>query len=344
MSGTSLDGLDIAYCSFNKTDENWAFNLIHAESVSYPENLLNLLKKAVSLSGLELSLLDIQLGKFFGMKVKEFISKHKIVVDFVASHGHTVFHQPQNRLTLQIGSGYEMHRILQIPIIYDFRSKDVSLGGQGAPLVPIGDQQLFNEYLACVNLGGISNISYESAGDRIAFDICPVNMVLNYLADKAGQAYDKDGEMASKGEIHHELFEKLIELERQKENSFPSLGYEWVSENVFPLLETTGLSVTDLLATVTSYICESLSSVLNPLGSGKILLTGGGTHNRFLISQLNNKLKDSIRLEIPDPDIINFKEAIIFGFLGVLRIRNEVNCLSSVTRSEKDNSGGIIIT
>jgi len=339
MSGTSLDGLDICYASYT-LDKSWSFELKKAVTKELPEALKKSLKNATQLNGLDLSLLNNSVGDFIGQSINDFININKISkaeIDFIASHGHTIFHQPNKRLTLQIGNGANISAKTKLPVICDFRTTDLALNGNGAPLVPIGDQFLFREYDSCVNLGGISNISYNKESKRIAYDICPVNIVLNYLANKLSIEYDKGGKISESGKINAELLNQLNKLSYFNENPPKSLGYEWVYENVFPLLESKKMTTQDLLRTFTEHIAYQIS--IN-LPKGRSLFTGGGTHNTFLMKRIV-ELSDS-EIIIPSKEIIDFKEALIFGFLGILRWRNEVNTLSSVTGSSYDNIGGCI--
>jgi len=339
MSGTSLDGLDIAYCVFSIIKNKWSFQIKNTSTESYPKDLLDKLKKSTQLSGLDLCLLDIELGNWIGEKTIQFIKLHELSVDLIASHGHTVFHQPEKRLTLQIGNGQEIFNSCQIPVINDFRSKDVSLGGHGAPLVPIGDQLLFGEYDGCLNLGGIANVSYQRNNQRIAYDITPVNIVLNMLSRELGKPYDDQGSIAGQGNIDAVLFQKLNELAFYDIDPPKSLGYEWIATNIFPLFDDSQLSIEDKLATFTEHIAQQIAKQL-PIGNS--LVTGGGTYNNFLITRIDEQISGEQSLEIPNATILEYKEALVFAFLGVLKTRNEVNCLSSVTGASMDNCGGMI--
>jgi len=254
-------------------------------------------------------------------------------------YGHTIFHQPNNHLTTQIGNGANITAITKLPVICDFRSTDVALGGQGAPLVPIGDELLFSNYDYCINLGGIANISYKKDKQRIAFDICPVNMVLNYLSQKIGFNYDDKGKMASKGKTDKELLDKLNKLNYYKNTSPKSLGIEWIEKEIFPLLNTSKISFEDQLSTFVAHIVLQISKTISGTNK-KIIITGGGAYNTYLIEQLNKATKNQII--IPSKEIIEFKEALIFAFLGVLRWRKEPNCLKSVTEAKNNNVGGCI--
>ena len=256
MSGTSLDGLDIANVRFFH-DKEWRFEIIKCKAIGYSKELCSELYKANQLSALELKKLDIAYGLWVGNNVKEFMDSGGFSVELIVSHGHTVFHQPEIGLTHQIGDGYEIMRATETRTICDLRSLDVALGGQGAPLVPIGDHLLFGEYDFCLNLGGFSNISFDQADSRIAFDICPVNTVLNKLASKLGLEYDDGGKIAKSGKINPKLIQKLNALDYYKKRPPKSLGIEWVNEHVFPLLDND--SPENLMTTVCYHIAHQIS-------------------------------------------------------------------------------------
>ena len=340
MSGTSLDGLDIAYCLFQKKDDNWHFEIKYAETISYKTSLKKKLKNVLNLNGIELMQLDTDLGHYMGSCIKSFIEKLSIQPDFIASHGHTVFHQPENLMTVQIGSGAAIAAETKIKVICDFRSTDVALGGQGAPLVPIGDQLLFAEYDACLNLGGISNISLKKNKQRIAWDIGPVNMILNHLAEKAGKKFDKNGHLAAKGNCIDSLFDEMNRIEYYKNDPPKTLGYEWVAQHILPLFSDYSNNPNDLLRTASEHIAFQIASTINTFKLKNVMVTGGGAHNAFLIQRINEMIKTP--LIIPDPLLINFKEALIFAFLGVLRVREEISVLKSVTGAKTDSIGGAI--
>ncbi|UNY98791.1 anhydro-N-acetylmuramic acid kinase [Zhouia spongiae] len=344
MSGTSLDGLDIACCKFQRQDDKWSFELLKSSSIDYKDAFKDKLKNTVNLSAPELLDFNNKYGTWLGEQVDTFIKKHNLCVDFISSHGHTVFHQTKIGLTYQIGSGQHLANACGIKVICDFRTNDVATGGQGAPLVPIGDLFLFSEYDFCLNLGGISNISFDKNGERVAFDISPVNMLLNHLSNKINMAYDKNGKLAKKGTLNKKLLEQLNNLDFYKHSYPKSLGFEWFSENVLPIINRTTDSIQNLLHTSVHHITDQLAFVINQIGSrsgNKLLITGGGAKNTFFIETLQDKLKNT-EVIIPDEHIIDFKEAIVFAFMGVLRERNEINCLKSVTGAEKDSSSGVI--
>jgi anhydro-N-acetylmuramic acid kinase len=339
MSGTSLDGLDICYVKFSKS-ENWNFEILAAETISYEENWKLKLQNTPQLSAEDLLALDKEFGFFLGEKTQEFILKQNISeLDVIASHGHTVFHQPHRKFTLQIGDGRAIKIITNKTVVYDFRSQDVLMGGNGAPLVPIGDELLFSEFDACLNLGGFSNISLKKNEERIAFDISPVNVVLNFFAEKLGKNYDENGDFAKNGNINLAILEQLNALNFYKKQHPKSLGIEFVNAEIFPLLNNE--TPENVLATFTEHIAIQISKVFNENQLKKVLVTGGGAFNAYLIEKLNEKTTSEII--IPDEKIINFKEALIFALMGVLRMNNEVNVLCSATGSSANHSSGIIV-
>ena len=342
MSGTSLDGLDMAFCEFVEEQGKWVFEIIAADMVPYASQWVNDLKNAICLDEKGLKVLDIHFGEFIGHQVNNFLSGHSLSPDFISSHGHTVFHEPGKGITLQIGDGETIRAIAGYPVINDFRSHDVELGGQGAPLVPIGDKLLFHPYTYCLNLGGIANISYDNRGRRVAFDIAPANMAFNYLARQVGLAFDNNGELSRTGKMNERLFEALKHIPFYQKRPPKSLGYEDFQEYWFPLLASEKISIEDRLFTYTIHLAEMIRYSTPCQGlhqKPKMLITGGGAYHQFLVEMIRSKLPDTI-IDIPGPVIIDFKEALIFAFLGVLRLRNEVNCLASVTGAKHDHMGG----
>lgn len=342
MSGTSMDGLDIAYCSFRFEQGIWSWDIIESETIPYPDEWVHRLKGIMELPGDALSIVNIELGAYFGQCLLDFMQKYGIRPDLIASHGHTVYHQPEHRLTLQIGAGTEIFAVCQVPVACDFRTLDMALGGQGAPLVPIGDQLLFGEYDACLNLGGIANISYEQQGDRLAFDICPCNMTLNWLAGREGLSYDEDGQLAASGRIETQTLEALNQLDYYSQPSPKSLGMEYVREAIFPILSQK--STADMLRTSVAHTVEQILIEVHKIRktSPRVLVTGGGALNSFLVGQLREAIGSDGEFVIPDRRIIDYKEALIFAFLGILRMQGETNVLASVTGARMDSSSGVI--
>ncbi len=348
MSGTSLDGLDIAYCHFTYRNDVFGYKVLAAETIEYDSELKSAFQRIENSDAAYFCEWDRKTGKYFGEQVIDFMRRNSIAeVDFISSHGHTIFHQPEKGFTVQIGHGASLGAACGLPVICDFRSLDVALGGQGAPLVPIGDQLLFAGYDFCLNLGGIANISFQNADKRMAFDIVPVNMILNKWAQYTGLEFDKDGELASKGNVDENLLNKLNALSFY-EQSFPkSLGKEWVLACVIPIIEEfVNLSINDVLATFCEHVALQISKVVLSNAKGRnncsLLATGGGALNNYLMSLLKTKLSPHCELIIPDEKTLKFKEAIIFAFLGILRVLEIPNSLRSVTGAAKDNVGGCV--
>ena len=344
MSGTSLDGVDLTYVKIEK-EKAYSFDILESKTVNYSEKWKNILFEAFNYSGEKLTKLNADYGKFLGEVINEFIQKKKLKnIDFIASHGHTIFHQPHLNYTLQIGNGAEICAINNIKTICDFRVQDVALGGQGAPLVPIGDRFLFSEYTFCLNLGGFSNISFEKEKERIAFDICPVNIVMNQYTRKIGLEYDDKGKMASKGNLNKNLLEELNGLPFYNDDQPKSLGYEYIEDVILPMIDNYELPVEDILRTFVEHVAIQIANVVNVNRTQNLtenmLVTGGGAFNDFLIDRLRDLSK--VEIVIPDKEIIDFKEALVFALLGVLKDQNEVNCLKSVTGAKRDHSSGVV--
>lgn len=341
MSGTSLDGLDIAFCKLGKDRNKWNYSVVAAETISYSQEIKKLLSDCQYSSGNHLLEINNLYGKYIADAINEFLSKRNIKADLIASHGHTIFHQPEKNLTYQVGNGAVIACHTGITTIADFRIQDVANGGQGAPLVPVGDEILFGEYSACLNLGGFSNISYNRKSQRIAFDICPVNIVLNYLAGFEGKEMDENGKIASSGKIIESLFNELESLDYYKKQPPKSLGKEWVEKNIFPLVKKQKYATNDLIRTFTEHVSLRISEAFSEIKKGEILVTGGGAFNKFLIQKITEKSKNVI-IKLPEKIVINYKEALIFALLGVLRYRDEINCFSSVTGAKSDSSTGVV--
>ncbi len=345
MSGTSLDGVDVAYCHFIEKGGSWEFNIHQAETIEYSPGWKKRLNEAKDLSGSGLSILHTEYGRLLGSLARDFIKKHKLAPDFIASHGHTVFHQPDRHFTFQIGSGAEIAALTGKTVVCDFRTTDVALGGQGAPLVPVGDELLFPGYGFCLNLGGFANISFNKNNQRIAFDICPANIVLNHLSNHLGMEFDKDGLLAASGTIDETLLGKLNHINYYSAKPPKSLGAEWLEEKFLPLLTESHANIPDQLRTVVEHITDQIGESVMQSTTQKvytsILITGGGAFNHFLIKRMRNKL-ENIEIIIPDKNLINYKEAMIFAFLGLLRILKQPNCLRSVTGASIDNIGGAV--
>ena len=336
MSGTSLDGLDIAYCEFSES-EGLRYKLLAAETYPYPQQWVDRLSTLEHASAYEYALAHVELGHYFGKCVNRFREAHPGKVDLVASHGHTIFHQPQLGLTTQIADGDAIAAETGLPVAFNFRTFDVALGGQGAPLVPIGDRLLFGDYDACLNLGGFSNISYEESGLRKAFDVSPCNMALNALARKLGVEYDKDGVLASQGALNEDVLQKMNALEYYHRPAPKSLGKEWYIENFLPLIASQNPQ--SMLRTTVEHIAQQVALVVSSQSIRTLLVTGGGAKNKFLVERIA-ALSPQCSVTIPDHQVVDYKEAIVFALLGYLRVKGQNNCLQSVTGASRDNCSG----
>ena len=339
MSGTSLDGLDLVFSKYTYSNR-WTFEIIKTETISYDKSWKEQLKNAESLSALALTKLHKDYGRFIGEKINQFLHEVKEKPDLIASHGHTVFHQPQHKITLQIGDGAEIASLTGITTISDFRSLDVALGGQGAPLVPIGDELLFNEYDYCLNIGGFANISMIKNQKRVAFDICPANIVLNQLANKLNQPFDIDGNAGQLGTTDSNLLNQLNQIDFYQRPYPKSLGKEWIDEFILPVLTRSALEINDQISTFYDHISDQITRIISGNPGKKVLVTGGGAYNKYLIERI--RAKTQTQIIIPPKNIIEYKEALIFGLLGILRLNRKINCLSTVTGAKASSSSGII--
>ncbi len=337
MSGSSLDGLDIATVKFRMgKPEHISFELMHQASVNYPEEWHKKLGEAFYTDQESLKKLDVEYGKFLGEATARFIDATQFKPDFIASHGHTVFHRPDLGYTLQIGNGQAIADKCKTLAINNFRSEDVCKGGQGAPLVPIGDKLLFGDYDVCLNIGGIANASFEKDNKRIAFDICIANQVLNYLAQREGKKYDANGDMARQGKIVPQLLNSLNDNNFYNKPAPKSLGREFFEENI--KLQVDSYPTTDALCTCTEHIAMQIGQSTNTVPKGRMLITGGGTYNKYLVDRIKAHCNHNI--VIPDNDIIDFKEAIVFALLGFLKLNGITNVLKSVTGAREDSCSG----
>lgn len=343
MSGTSLDGIDICYARFVQGAEVWDFELLNAETIPYSSNQQQWLSRLEETSASALAFAHMEYGRFLGDTVSTFIQQHgiKTNLDLIASHGHTLFHQPEKGFTFQLGHGGALAAKAGYPVVSDFRSSNVALGGEGAPLVPIGDELLFHSYNACINLGGFANISYaDDTGNRVAFDVCPFNLLLNRYARELDHPYDPEGSLARKGNVNTALLDDLNALEYYQKTGSKSLGTEWIQAAVDPLLNIHQPNPHDALRTLAEHMSLQLSRTIPQRTKGHLLLTGGGTYNTFFVELLSEKLGCSIAL--PPASWIDFKEALIFAFLGVLRWNRSINVRSTYTGASRDQSSGCI--
>jgi anhydro-N-acetylmuramic acid kinase len=357
MSGSSLDGLDIVFAEFQSQGGQWTYEILEADCYPYPEKWANQLKEATKLSALDYQLLHTAYGHYLGEQVNRFIDTYQLQykVAVIASHGHTTFHLPAKKMTAQLGEGAAIAAATQLPVVSDLRVLDVAFGGQGAPIVPIGEKLLMGGYDYFLNIGGIANISHN-ATKYIAFDVCPANRVLNMLANELGKEYDDGGQMAANGTINEALLEQLNALDYYKKEAPKSLANDFGTDVIYPMIINSGLAHEDCLRTYLEHIVFQISLSVGKLQtltgpqstspvSGKLLVTGGGALNSFLIQCLSKELeKIGIETVVPDKRLIEFKEALIMAFIGVLRWRQEYTVLSSVTGASRDSIGGALWT
>lgn len=340
MSGSSLDGLDLAYCTFILNNNKWSFEIVSVETISYTTQLQRALKDVMNASAYELMHLNKELGTLFGNEVNKFIEKHTInrgEVDLIASHGHTVYHQPNFGISTQIGCGATINALTQIKTICDFRSTDVALSGQGAPLVPIGDKLLFSKYDACLNLGGIANISYQSDNRRKAYDICFANLPLNHFCRQyLNCQYDEHGKFGKQGEVNQILLSQLEKISFYTKSSPKSLGREDFENEILP--QCKGIEPKEVLTTFYHHFTDIISKELDAFTN--VLITGGGAYNSYFIELIKSKTK--CKLIIPNSEIIEFKEALIFAFLGSLNHSKIINVLKTVTGAKNDTISGAV--
>jgi anhydro-N-acetylmuramic acid kinase len=332
--------LDIALCEFSLTASGWDYEILQATTIDYDEQWQQRLREVHQTDAMTFWRTHVEYGHFLGIQVKEFLRTSSTLPSVICSHGHTVFHQPISGFTMQLGAGDAIAAETGLTVVSDFRSGDVALGGQGAPLVPMGDRLLFGKYGACLNLGGFTNISFEKNGKRIAFDICPSNIVLNRLAGLLGEQFDRDGLLAANGKVNAGMLRQLNKLPYYYINPPKSLGREWLENEFLPMLDQEHSAAEDLLRTCIEHIGQQVGRALEGMDMTTVLVTGGGAHNVFLMKTIRkNSLHEFI---LPDRLVIDFKEALVFAFLGVLRITNRINILSSVTGSSGDHSGGAL--
>jgi anhydro-N-acetylmuramic acid kinase len=338
MSGTSMDGLDLAVCSFTEKEGHWSYRIQHTETVPYERDWKVKLGSAPYLSGLDLLLLDREFGQFIAGRALEAIRSGGTEVEAIASHGHTIFHQPDAAFTLQLGNPQVIASMTGIRTVGDFRQLDILNGGQGAPLVPVGDEYLFGEFDQCLNIGGFANISFKREGKRFARDVCPANTILNHFAGELELPFDYEGKAGRSGNLSESLLEKLNAIPYYSGEGPGSLSREWLEAGFLPLVNEFRLPVTDVLRTLTEHIAYQVARQIRP--HSRVLVTGGGAYNKFLIERIIDHSRADV--VIPASRLVEFKEALVFAFLGLLRLRGEINCYASVTGAKRDSCSGVV--
>lgn len=355
MSGSSLDGLDIAYVELQETSGKWSYQIIHTSCYEYEADWKQLLQNATRIDAMNYMQLHTAYGHYLGNMVNRFIREFELEhkVHLVSSHGHTTFHVPSKQMTAQLGDGAAISAETGLPVVCDLRAMDIALGGQGAPIVPIGEKLLFADYDFLLNLGGIANISMRADDKYIAFDVCASNRVLNMLVSEKGLEFDDEGKIAGNGNINLPLLDELNALAYYGEPYPKSLANDFGTDTVYPLIKSKGLSTEDALRTYVAHIVVQLKNAIVNLmeNSGKtdpgkpkqLLITGGGALNTYLVRRLTEILeKMNIAIVIPPKDLILYKEALVMALMGVLRWREETNVMASVTGAKRDSVGGAL--
>ena len=343
MSGTSMDGIDLVHCTINENNNAWDYTINATKTIEYDEKWRLRLSKLRSQSAYNFVRTDRYYGEYIGLMISEFLQESNLDADLISSHGHTIFHQPENNLTTQIGDGNAISVITGIPSVTNFRAMDVVLGGQGAPLVGIGDELLFGEYEMCLNIGGFANISANVNGQRVAYDICPANILLNRIAREFDLEFDEDGKIAEKGKLDYDLLSELNNISYYSEPYPKSLGREWINQNFWGIVRESKIDKHDKMKTLVDHIAGQIGQNIDDLAGGdsskiRVLATGGGVLNPVLIDYI--KANTDAEIVVPDTTLINYKEALVFALMGVLRIQNKTNVLSSLTGSDSDSVSG----
>lgn len=343
MSGTSMDGVDLAHCTLEENEKGWTYTINASKTYEYDEKWRLRLSKLRVQSALNFVRTDRYYGEYLGLLINDFIKSNGLQVDLISSHGHTIFHQPESNLTTQIGCGHSITAHTGLPCVTDFRLADVILGGQGAPLVGIGDQLLFGEYDMCVNIGGFANISAMVNGKRVAYDVCPANIILNRIAREFDQEYDVDGKIAEQGSVDYDLLGDLNDIEFYQQPYPKSLGREWINQHFWSLVRESRIEKQDKMKTLVDHIAGQIGGNIESLSDDKsddkkILVTGGGALNKVLIDHLRSATDAEI--VVPDTQLVNYKEALVFALMGILRVKNRVNVLSSMTGAREDSVSG----
>jgi len=349
MSGSSLDGLDIAFTTLNERGGKWEYEIQAASCLPYSVDWINRLKQATTLSAYEYQLLHTAYGKFVGSQVNAFIEKNGLEhqVQLISSHGHTTFHAPHLGMTAQLGDGAAIAAETGINVVSDLRAMDVAFGGQGAPIVPIGEKLLLSEYTMFLNLGGIANISAETKNGYVAFDVCPANKILNMLVQAEGKDYDDNGTIAASGSVHTTLLTKLNALSYYQLPFPKSLDNGFGVNEVFPIVQSFGLSTAGALRTYVEHIAMQVGYSCTGFGANgqgaNMLVTGGGAFNGFVLQRLQHQLAAlNIQVVVPTADLVNYKEALIMALIGVLRWREEYNVINTVTGARRNSINGAV--
>lgn len=347
MSGSSLDGLDIGIIDIIKKGNELSYEVIRCDTIEYSTEWKKSLTSLPNASAKELANNDMAYSRYMSELIRSFL-KEEDQIDYVSLHGHTLFHEPENGFTYQLGNGGVLSARLGLPVVCDFRSKDIGLGGKGTPLAPIVDSYFYNEYEVLINLGGICNLTFLSKKETIAWDVCPCNQLLNFLSEKMNLAYDKDGLIARNGKLNLD-FLNILEKNPYYSEKYPkSLDNQYIKQNIIRELDSYTIPLEDQLHTTCIFVARQIKAAIQMAVKSlevawpeKILITGGSAHNAFLIQCIKEHCAPSV-VSIPDETIINYKEIILMALCAYLRVNNQENTLSEVTGSSRNSIGGAI--
>lgn len=338
MSGTSLDGIDVAIVELPKA------RTVKFVSVPYPakirERLLAVSNSVTHTS--EISRLNYEIAELYAKAVKR-AGK----VDLIGCHGQTIYHEGR-RNTLQIGEAAVLAERTGVPVVSNFRARDIAAGGQGAPLVPYVDYQLFRHpkrMRVALNIGGIANITVIPAGARpdqvVAFDTGPGNMVIDALAREASGGkwnYDRDGRIAASGKLDRGLLDELLRDPYYRRRPPKSAGREQYGTEFVTRLKASGASLRDLVATATVLTASTIAMAVDRFTRGplELIVSGGGSHNPQILRHLSALLPQA-RVGSSgdfgvDPDA---KEAIAFAILAYATWRGRPSNLPSATGARR---------
>jgi anhydro-N-acetylmuramic acid kinase len=344
MSGSSMDGIDLAMCNITSDNGKYSFTIDQCHTYDYSETWRLRLSQIRKADSLAYAKTDVFYGHYLGQLVNQFIKENDLEADLVGSHGHTVFHYPEEMITRQVGDGASLSAICHLPVVTDFRSMDVAKKGQGAPLVAIGDQMFFNDYDFCLNLGGFANISGKIGEYRVSFDICPANILLNRVARDLDLEYDHNGEIASRGAINYGLLEQLNDIDYYAMPFPKSLNRDWINNELWQIVkEGEKLTPEDKMKTFVDHIGIQISksidylSAKNPKGK-RVLVTGGGAFNTILMDHI--RTHSEAEFIVPDEKLVKYKEALIFALMAVMRLENKPNIIKTFTGAKSDSISG----
>lgn len=352
LSGSSLDGADLAVCSFSvdplTPTKLLSWNIHLARTIPYPQEWITRFKNLPGASARDLVLADTELGHYYGVLINQLLKEHSITVDLISSHGHTIFHFPELKTTTQIGDGAAIVSETGIDTVTQLRSVDVAFAGEGAPLAPLGDRYLYPGYTYYLNLGGIANVTAYQDEKIIAFDICPCNQIFNALAETIGQDFDRDGAIAASGNLNHPLLARLQDDDYLIKPYPKSLDNTWSQEHQVKQAIQWDARLEDKMNTAVEFValeiakaCRQLTQPESSTERPTLFCTGGGALNAHLISRIAFHCPE-IELVLPSRKIIEFKEVSFIALAGLFRCLRVPNLYASVTGAPSDTINGAL--